>query len=186
MKRKLIEEGKHPKKMSVDSYGCVCWQCEMPVGQTKETQNAIKENLKDRFNNEQSENEDVSKDVSKDMMSVYATLRKDINAGKSLNVLLQDWPYLFKVPYIFEHFQHLIDIDIVSRMTTNIGGRVPKIIRYFDANDAKVAATLKDVKDAMETKEDETPQIIGLLLLLADYFGEKDAIVFAIGKVSTG
>ncbi len=37
----------------------------------------------------------------------------------------------------------------------------------------------------MEKKEDESPQIIGVVLLLLDYFGEKDKVVFAIGKVST-
>ncbi len=75
------------------------------------------------------------------MLSVYATVRKDISGGKPLNELLEEWPYLFKSPYLFEHFDHLLDFNIRESMTTNMGVRSPKI--YFQANDSHVAHTLK-------------------------------------------
>ena len=84
------------------------------------------------------------------MLSVYATVRKDINGGKPVRELLEEWPYLLKPPYLFEHFDHLMDFNIRERMTANTGVRAPKIRRYFHANDSKVADTLKEIEDAME------------------------------------
>jgi len=182
--KRSVEQGKpHPKKICVDSYGCVRWQSELPPGETEETQKDKKKKLMDMFNRDESQNEDG---VSRDMLLLYATIRKDINTGSNLGSVIEEWPYLFKVPYMLEHFEHLMDFDIVKRMETNIGGRVPKLIKYFQANNRKVEQTLKDVKDAVDKKEDETPYIMGILLLLSDYFGEKDVIVAPVGKVSIG
>ena len=54
------------------------WQSEIPVGETEESQRAKQEILKARFK-ENDGSEKISKDVSNDMLSVYSTVRKDIN-----------------------------------------------------------------------------------------------------------
>ncbi|XP_033117336.1 uncharacterized protein LOC117117211 isoform X2 [Anneissia japonica] len=162
-----LKDGKQFKRKLMDSYGCARWQPDgLPEGQTEATQKDIMEKLQDKFT--KNENGD---DVETDMMLTYATQRRHINSRDHLlSDTLVKWPYLFQEQFLILHCNYLLDFNIMEKMKMAYANKVPKLLRYFEDQPKEV---VKEIELAKKKREDNTPEIIGLLTCLGAYFEEE-------------
>ncbi|XP_071838988.1 uncharacterized protein [Apostichopus japonicus] len=171
LKRKALAGCKSPKERLADQYGCVNWQPEsLPEGESGESQRKIMNELKSLWESGTGK----TKDVKNKMIHTYATQRKDINEKDCvLTDIIENWPFLFEEEYLLAHFKKLMGFDIMEKMSSNFEHRVPKLYRYFQqVAKPKIEATHKKIQDAVDKKEDNSPQVMGLLMLLSEHLGE--------------
>ncbi|XP_071795879.1 uncharacterized protein [Asterias amurensis] len=163
-------------KRKRDSYGCINWEpSSFPQGQTQESQNELKEQLKQLH---KSEPHTKTSEVMDLMGLTYRSQRLAINKPTCVFLdLTEQWPYLFDERFMLEHFKELVGIDVKVKLTNIFEDKVPKLLRFLKqgVNNKKVQTVLTDIEKANREVGDHTPQVIGLILLLCSYFGEDEA-----------
>ena len=92
-----------------DTYGCVRWHVKfMPLGETAETQQQKKNELKNLF----SQNEQSTGPLKMLMKSTFYSQRQDVNQGKDMKYLQENWPYWFHDIGMNVHFKELTGVDL--------------------------------------------------------------------------
>ncbi|KAF3851553.1 hypothetical protein F7725_013325 [Dissostichus mawsoni] len=75
-----------------DTYGCIKWDLKfLPLGETEESQQEKKEKLRVMSKQTDANPEEVKLLVK----STFYTQRKQVNQGKNIKSLLQEWPFWF-------------------------------------------------------------------------------------------
>ncbi|XP_024908468.1 uncharacterized protein LOC112486333 [Cynoglossus semilaevis] len=109
-------------------------------------------------------------------------IRKEINAGASIQKLSQEWPFLFKEVGMVAHFQELTGVHLIEFFLANVDRKGARLLNFFKCVDAHEH---KQVLDALLKQQTERGQstccseeIIQMVLLLLAHFDEKEEHLF--------
>ena len=161
-----------------DTYGCINWEPKyLPLSETVESQQEQKEKMK-KMSEEMSYNTD---NVKKLVQSTYYTQRKDINRGKSIDILSQEWPFLFNQDGMTAHFQELTGVGLIESFAVNVDKKGGRLLNFLKT-DAKKNKQVLDALIKFQTMKSQldgcSEDIIRMVLLLLAHFGEKEENLF--------
>lgn len=186
------EEGEHkPKRAKVqDSYGCINWQPkELPPGEDETTQKDKVIALKQMYSADRDTwDMDI---ISSHMDSLYFTIRTQINSKcMTIDALLEEYPFLMEDSTMMRHFKKLVGIELKATLEESIEGKGQRILRYLkqvsrqSSTRGALKVAFEQLNDAKLAAQDCSPELPGLLLLLATYFGEDVGSLLVLCKVS--
>ncbi|XP_066504840.1 uncharacterized protein [Hoplias malabaricus] len=162
-----------------DTYGCINWDLKfLPLGETPESQEEKKEKLK-----MMSQQTEVNPEEVKLIMKVtFYTQRKQINQGKDIKYLLEEWPFLFSELGMVVHFKELTGIGLKETFTRNVDMKGKRLLNYMktvcvNKNKKFLQAVLKH-KTTVGEVSGCSEDIKEMVLLLLSYFDEKEDVMF--------
>ena len=167
------------KAATQDTYGCIKWDVKfMPVSETPKSLQEKRDKIKVL-----SEQTNVSpEEVETLMKCTYYSQRKDVNNGKDLHSLLEEWPFLFHDIGMTVHFKELTGVSLTEIFISSVekkGKRLLDFMRTICAGKAKrvlVAVTkLEILRGQLKGCSEDVKDMV--LLLLA-YFDEKEENLF--------
>uniref|UniRef100_A0A8C5PWW2 Uncharacterized protein n=1 Tax=Leptobrachium leishanense TaxID=445787 RepID=A0A8C5PWW2_9ANUR len=162
-----------------DCYGCVNWDLKfLPVGETPESQQEKKEKLKIM-----SQQTDLSPEEVKDLMRLtFYTQRKQVNQGKNIIHLSEEWPFLFKELGMAVHFKELTGIGLKEMFTQNVDLKGKRLLNYLNmvaVNKNKrllqAVAKFKVMRGQLSGCSEDVKEMV---LLLLSYFNDKEERMF--------
>ena len=125
--------------------------------------------------------------VTDKLNDTYPTVRHSINKGaESINKLKEEWPFLFEKHGLLHHFTRLVGLDLQGTLEKAMATKVPKLLLFMQFNQSKckpLRKRLQDVDCAKREKGNNSPEILGFLLVLATYFGEDTSELIQIAEV---
>ena len=117
----------------MDSYGCINWQPHnLPEGETVDSLEVKRQMLATLYRKEGPRGKE--KGMVDDLMHVtYLKQQQLINSNPPFRVsdIMQEWPFLFQKRWLCSHFEKLVGIDILSRMTEALQNKGRRVINYF-------------------------------------------------------
>ena len=167
------------KAANQDTYGCIKWDVKfMPVSETPKSPQEKRDKMKVL-----SEQTNVSpEEVETLMKCTYYSQRKDVNDGKDLHSLLEEWPFLFHDIGMTVHFKELTGVSLTEIFISSVekkGKRLLDFMRTICAGKCKrvlVAVTkLEILRGQLKGCSEDVKDMV--LLLLA-YFDEKEENLF--------
>ncbi|XP_056599279.1 uncharacterized protein LOC130417623 isoform X1 [Triplophysa dalaica] len=169
-----------PEKRAVvqDTYGCVNWEVKfMPLSETAESLQLKKEKMKSL-----SQTSDWNEKEVKDLMrSTYYCQRKDINKGKDMKTLNDEWPFLFQESGMEVHFKDLTGIPLKETFLESIdrkGNRLLHFMRNICANKNKrVLQAVAKLQVLRGQRNGCSEDVKDMILLLLSYFDEKEEVL---------
>lgn len=162
-----------------DMYGCIRWIVKfLPLGETAESQQQKMEKLKDLF-----QESSLSPVLVKSLMkSTFYTQRQDVNKGKDIKHLLEDWPYWFHEIGMAEHYRELTGVELKETFLKNVeqkGERLLDFLKTVAVNKSRkfnqAAAKLQLMRGEHRGSSEDVTEMV--LLLLA-YFDDKEDVLF--------
>lgn len=169
------------KKAAIqDTYGCINWDLKfLPLGETPESQQEKKEKLK-RMSQQTNAN---SQDVKLLMRATFYTQRKQVNQGKNINFLLEEWPFWFDELGMAVHFKELTGIGLKDTFTRNVDLKGKRLLNYLNTvcvNRKKkflqAVTKCKMMRGELSGCSEDVKEIV---LLLLSYFDEKEDSMFS-------
>lgn len=161
-------------------YGCIRWTVKfLPLGETAESQQQKKEKLKDLFK----ESFFLSPVPVKSLMnSTFYTQRQDVNKGKDIKHLVDDWPYWFHEIGMVEHFRELTGVELKETFLKNVeqkGERLLDVLKTVAVNKSRkfnqAAAKLQLMRG--EHRGSSAEDVTEMVLLLLAYFDDKEDVL---------
>ncbi|XP_063752466.1 uncharacterized protein LOC134873015 [Eleginops maclovinus] len=162
-----------------DTYGCINWDVKLlPLGETQKTQQKKREQLKIM-----SQQSDANPEEVKLLMkSTFYTQRQQVNQGKSIKQLLEEWPICFKELGMETHFKELTGSGLKETFTQNMDLKGKQLINYMNTvcvNKSKRFLQAVNKLNRMRGEESGCSEDIKeMLLLLLSYFVEKENVMF--------
>lgn len=174
------EEVTPEKRAAVqDTYGCVNWEVKfMPLSESAKSQQLKKEKMKNL-----SQTADWNEEEVKVLMrSTYYSQRKDINKGKDMKTLKDEWPFLFQEPGMEVHFKDLTGILLKETFLNSIdtkGNRLLNFMRSVCANKNKrVLQAVTKLQVLRAQRNGCSEDVKDMILLLLSYFDEREELLF--------
>ncbi|XP_070834130.1 uncharacterized protein [Chaetodon trifascialis] len=161
-----------------DTYGCIRWHVKfMPLGETAETQQQKKDELKNLF----SQNQQSPGPLKMLMKSTFYSQRKDVNQGKDMKYLQENWPYWFHEIGMNVHFNELTGVDLKETFLKNVeqkGERLLHFMKTVAVNKSKRFYQAATKLQIMMGEQAVSTQATEMVLLLLAYFDERDDVMF--------
>lgn len=173
---------KKKRKTTRDSLGCINWQpVDLPLGETKESQQNLKSLLIVEFEKNKPDEDFVKSAMSR----TYATQRFYINNKKSITQVRKEWPFLLEENYILLHFEVLVGKNILTLFRENLPVKCQKIYEFMKCQNSKPRITecVNLISHAKERLQNSIPEVLGAFLLLLAYFEEDERFLLQIFKV---
>ena len=122
-----------------DTYGCIKWDLKfLPLGETEESQQEKKEKLR-----VMSKQTDANpEEVKLRMKSTFYTQRKQVNQGKNIKSLLQEWPFWFDDLGMAVHFKELTGSELQETFTRNLDLKGKRLLNYMNTEVKRYDFTL--------------------------------------------
>ncbi|CAL8351185.1 unnamed protein product [Merluccius merluccius] len=163
-----------------DTYGCIKWDLQfIPLGETAESQQQSREELQS-LSKQNAPNQDVVKQLTR---STFYTQRKEVNSGKEIKYLLEDWPFLFDEIGMAVHFEELTGVSLKETFIRNLDLKGERLLNYLKTvavNKSKrffqAAAKIQMMRGEHTGSSDDVLQVV---LLLLCYFDEKEDVMFS-------
>ncbi|XP_034535115.1 uncharacterized protein LOC117809748 [Notolabrus celidotus] len=162
-----------------DTYGCIKWDIKfLPVSETLESQQEKKEEMKLL-----SEQTSFSPEEVKTLMKcTYYSQRKAVNKGADLQILIEEWPFLFQEVGMAVHFEELTGVSLKDTFLTSLEKKAKRLLDFLkttctDKSKRVLEAVIKlwmqrgQLKGCSEDVKD-------MVLLLLSYFDEKEETLF--------
>ncbi|XP_072572022.1 uncharacterized protein [Paramormyrops kingsleyae] len=162
-----------------DTYGCINWDVKfLPLGETPESQRENKDKLK-----MMSQQTDANLEEVKHLMKLtFYTQRKQVNQGKNIKCLLEDWPFWFIELGMAVHFKELTGIGLKETFTRNLELKGKQLLNYFStvgvSKNKKFLQAVTKCKVMKEQLSGCSEDVKEMLLLLLSYFNEKEDAMF--------
>lgn len=161
-----------------DTYGCICWHVKfMPLGETAETQQQKKDELKNLFN----QNEQSPGPLKMLMKSTFYSQRQDVNQGKDMKYLLVNWPYWFQDIGMNVHFKELTGVDLKETFLKNVEQKGERLLHFMKTVAVNKSKKFSEAASKLQVTMGEqavSTQVIEMVLLLLAYFDERDDVMF--------
>ncbi|XP_056589715.1 uncharacterized protein LOC130409653 [Triplophysa dalaica] len=157
------------KKKRLDSYGCIVYES-MPV--KMDIQIKKKKEMQEMFK----ENDRNEKLVNALISDTFVSQRSDITSGKDMQVLKEEWPYLFSFVGMKKHFKLLTGVHIHEAFNEAMTTKLERVLDYFQSLPIEKSAI--GAKDRAEIQASGGPS--GAVLLLLSYFKEDQTKMFHI------
>ncbi|XP_055010320.1 uncharacterized protein LOC129409166 [Boleophthalmus pectinirostris] len=116
------------------------------------------------------------------MKSTFYTQRQQVNQGKSIKYLREEWPFLFDELGMSVHFKELTGIDLKETFTRNLDLKGKRLLNYMTTvcvNKSKkflqTYARLQRMRGQQSSCSDDVKEMV---LLLLSYFDEKEESLF--------
>ena len=176
-----------PKRAKIkDSYGCISFEPSIPkdvdrLGDLQFKQRRLKQSMKERPWNMML--------VRQDMTDTYCLQRKSINDGMDIQLLQEEWPFLFQTVGMKVHYDQLVGKPLIQTLVEAYSTKVPHILSFMkNCKKLEVMNVLKEINIAKEKTKNNTSEGMGVVTALAAYFGDdlitiiqlKDASIFNI------
>lgn len=119
-----------PEKRAViqHTYACIKWDVKFPpLGETPESQQEKQEKLR-RMSQQANANPEEIKQL---MKSTFYTQRKEVNQGKNIKNLLEEWPSLFSEVGMSVHFKELTGIALKETFIQNMDLKGKQLLNYM-------------------------------------------------------
>jgi hypothetical protein len=98
--------------------------------------------------------------------------------GMSAAELQEAWPSLFTALRIGTHCEQLTEIPLLVIMTSAMDRKVAPFVDFLKSSSKKCTPVLLRLNAAKAELGNNSPMIVGVLLLLASHFGENvDSLV---------
>lgn len=162
-----------------DTYGCISWDLKfLPLGETPESQQEKKEKLK-----MMSQKTDANpEEVLRLMKSTFYTQRKEVNQGKNIKYLLEEWPLWFDGLGMAVHFKELTGIELNETFTRNVDLKGERLLNYMNTvcvnKNKKFLQALTKLKVMRGELSGCSEDVKEMVLLLLSYFDEKEDVMF--------
>lgn len=163
-----------------DTYGCINWNLKfLPFGETSESQEDKKENLKMLSQMKDPNPEEVKQLMEK----TFYTQRRDVNQGKDIKDLLKEWPLWFQELGMAVHFKILTGNELKETFIKNLERKGRRLLNYMSTvcvtknrRFLQAHTKLKVIRGEMSGCSDDVKEMV---LLLMSYFDEnEDAMLF--------
>ncbi|XP_039460221.1 uncharacterized protein LOC120435199 [Oreochromis aureus] len=174
----------------VDSYGCINWQpVELPERETPASLEEKKHIMLRIFNSE-GPGAVERPDVDDIMCLTYISQRQLINSCPSLSVaeIQEQWPFLFTLKGLSNHFYKLTGIYISERLGQALITKGRRIINYFSSQKLKWNLGIRTLIQQIESEGVLTNNKVGtaaILLMMKYYKEDKDSLFVLAGETST-
>ena len=162
-----------------DTYGCINWDLKfLPLGETAESQQEKKEKLK-----MMSQQTDANPEEVKLLMKLtFYTQRKQVNQGKDIKYLLEEWPFWFDELGMEVHFKELTGIGLKETFTRNVNLKGKRLLNYMHTvcvnKKRKFLQAVTKFKVMRGELNGCSEDVKEMVLLLLTYFDEKEDAMF--------
>ncbi|KAK0140165.1 hypothetical protein N1851_022919 [Merluccius polli] len=116
------------------------------------------------------------------MKSTYYSQRKETNQGTDLQILMEEWPFLFQEIGMAIHFQELTGVALKETFLASVekkGKRLLDFMQTICADKSKqVLQAVKKLKILRGQLEGCSEDVKDMVLLLLSYFNEKEENLF--------
>ncbi|XP_073791160.1 uncharacterized protein isoform X1 [Danio rerio] len=168
-------------RCKVDSYGCTNWQPKaFPDGETVDSLEDRRKNMVAIYQSTGPRAADMP-DIDNSMNLTYIHQRQMINScpPPSIDLIKEQWPFLFTKRGLCAHFKTLTDVDICDRVGEALQNKGKRIIHFFQrqTQNREIRGILQDI-DTTVTQQSQTG--IAAILILIKYFLEKDDSIFIL------
>lgn len=162
-----------------DTYGCISWDLKFPPrGETHESQQEKRDKLQ-----KMSQQADADPEEVKHLMKLtFYIQRKQVNQGKNIKYLLEQWPFWFRELGMAVHFKELTGIGLKETFTKNVDLKGKRLLNYM--NTVAVNKNKKFLQASTRYKVMRgdlsgcSEDIKEMILLLLAYFDEKEDVMF--------
>ncbi|XP_022538843.2 uncharacterized protein LOC111195522 isoform X2 [Astyanax mexicanus] len=124
-----------------------------------------------------------SQDVKLLMRATFYTQRKQVNQGKNIKFLLEEWPFWFDELGMAVHFKELTGIGLKETFTRNVDLKGKRLLNYLNTvcvNRKKkflqAVTKCKVMRGELSGCSEDVKEIV---LLLLSYFDEKEDSMFS-------
>ncbi|XP_075884647.1 uncharacterized protein LOC142889856 [Nelusetta ayraudi] len=164
-----------------DTYGCIKWNVKfLPLGETLESQQDKQEKL--RWMSQQT---NANQEEAKQLMKLtFYTQRKQVNEGKNIKDLLQEWPYWFSELGMDVHFKELTGIALKETFLKNVDLKGKRLLNFMST--VCMSKNKKFLLAATKVKMLRGAELSGcsedvkeMVLLLMAYFDEREEIMLS-------
>ena len=157
-----------------DTYGCVNWDLKfLPCGETHESQQEKKEKLKIMSQR----NDGTQEEIKLLMKLTFYTQREQVNQGKNIQFLLEEWPFLFSPLGMKVHFMELTGIELKETFARNLDLKGERLLNYMNTvclnKNKKFLQAVTKSKVMRGELNGCSEDVKEMLLLLLAYFDEK-------------
>ncbi|XP_073763552.1 uncharacterized protein [Danio rerio] len=162
-----------------DTYGCINWHVKfLPLGETSESQEEKKEKIKIMSRQTDADAEEV-----RHLMKLtFYTQRNQVNQGKNIKCLLEDWPWWFNELGMAVHYKELTGIGLNETFTRNLDLKGKRLLNYFSTvgvnKNKKFLQDLTKFKVMRGELSGCSEDVKEMLMLLLSYFNEKEDAMF--------
>lgn len=115
------------------------------------------------------------------MKSTFYSQRQDVNQGKDMINLLENWPYWFHEIGMIVHFNELTGVDLKETFLKNVeqkGERLLHFMKTVAVNKSKRFYQAATKLQMMSGEHSGCTQVTEMVLLLLAYFEEKEDVMF--------
>ena len=162
-----------------DTYGCIKWDLKfLPRGETLESQQEKTQKLK-----RMSQQTDANPEEVKHLMKLtFYTQRKEVNKGKNIHYLLEEWPLWFNEPGMGVHYKELTGTGLKETFIRNIDLKGKRLLNYMNTvgvnKNKKCLQAVTKIQVMRGELSGCSEDVKDLVLLLLSYFDEKEDVMF--------
>ncbi|KAI4887416.1 hypothetical protein NFI96_018878, partial [Prochilodus magdalenae] len=162
-----------------DTSGCINWDLKfLPLGEIAESQQEKKEKLK-----MMSQQTDANPEEVKLLMKLtFYTQRKQVNQGKDIKYLLEEWPFWFDGLGMEVHFKELTGIGLKETFTRNVNLKGKRLLNYMHTvcvnKKRKFLQAVTKFKVMRGELNGCSEDVKEMVLFLLSYFDEKEDAMF--------
>lgn len=164
-----------------DTYGCIKWNVKfLPLGETLESQQDQQEKLW-RMSQQTNAHQEEAKQL---MKLTFYTQRKQVNEGKNIKDLLQEWPYWFSELGMDVHFKELTGIALKETFLKNVDLKGKRLLNFMST--VCMSKNKKFLLAATKVKMLRGAELSGcsedvkeMVLLLMAYFDEREEMMLS-------
>ncbi|RXN14525.1 Prolyl-tRNA synthetase associated domain-containing 1 [Labeo rohita] len=162
-----------------ETYGCIKWEMKfMPLGETAESQQQSRDELKS-LSKQNAPNQDVVKQLTR---STFYTQRKEVNNGKEIKYLLEDWPFLFDEIGMAVHFKELTGVSLKETFVRNLDLKGERLLNYLKTvavnKSKRLVQSFTNIQLMRREHTGPSGDVLEMVLLLLSYFDEKEDVMF--------
>lgn len=162
-----------------ETYGCIKWEMKfMPLGETAESQQQSRDELKS-LSKQNAPNQDVVKQLTR---STFYTQRKEVNNGKEIKYLLEDWPFLFDEIGMAVHFEELTGVSLKETFVRNLDLKGERLLNYLKTvavnKSKRLVQSFTNIQLMRREHTGPSGNVLEMVLLLLSYFDEKEDVMF--------
>ncbi|XP_067276269.1 uncharacterized protein [Pseudorasbora parva] len=176
-------------RSKVDSYGCTNWQPKcLPEGETIDSLEDRRKNMVAIFQSAGPRVADMP-DIDNSMSLTYIYQRHMLNScpPPSINVIEEQWPFLFTKRGLCAHFKTLTGIDICDRVGHALQTKGKRIIDFFQRQiqNRDIQCLLRDMENDTTTMQHNRTSIAAVLLLMKHFLEKEDSIFILADTTAT-
>ena len=125
--------------------------------------------------------------VNDTMKATYSTQRYEINNAKSIEDVLQRWPFLAEEKWLLDHFHVLTGIDLHEILNDSLMSKAYRLFVYLKtkSSPASLVEGVRQIKTTVSKHQNKLAVIQCLPCLLAAYFKEDISVIIRCYDVST-